>query len=142
MLTDNAEELLAHNVAAQPELLRYLGLLGVARQIGVEEAHALVTDRAARDGALAGRRPAERLALARLSAGLDDGSADSQFAHALAALEAGAESEAVWAMTRCRDACASWERPSLTRRLDEFASTHPELDLAPLHRALVEEAAS
>ncbi|HEU0128362.1 MAG TPA: hypothetical protein VFQ48_07130, partial [Pseudonocardiaceae bacterium] len=98
-------------------LLGYLGLLGVARRIGVEEAYALVTDRAARDGALAGHPPAERLAHARLSAGLDDGAADSQLAHALTTLEAGAEPEAVWAMTRCRDASASWERPSLARRL-------------------------
>ncbi|MGH3916344.1 MAG: hypothetical protein ACRDTC_23485 [Pseudonocardiaceae bacterium] len=142
LLTDNAEELLVGNVAEQPKLLGYLGLLGVARQLGVEEAHALITDRAARGGARAARPPDERLAMARLSAGLDDGSADAQFAHALAALEAGAGPEAVWAMTRCRDVCASWERPSLARRLDEFADTNPELDLAPLHRALTEEAAS
>lgn len=139
LLTADAEQLLSEFVVNQPGLLRYLGLLGVAREIGVEAAHSLVTDHAARDAAIATGPPAGLLAFARLSAGLDDESAELQFAHALAALEAGGGCEAVWALTRCRDACASWERSSFARRLHEFADTHPEFDLAPLHRALIDE---
>jgi hypothetical protein len=140
LLTDNAEQLLASNIEEQPGLLCYLGLLGLARHIGVDEAHAFITDPASVKDATAMRSPAEQLAHARLIAGLDEGSAESQFAHALAALKAGAEAEAVWAITRCRNACASWERSSFARRLEEFTNTHAEFNVAALHQALIDTA--
>jgi hypothetical protein len=55
---------------------------------------------------------------------------------ALIAAEAGAVSEAAWAMNRCRDASRAWEFPPFRRRLNEFVSTHPEHDLAALYSAI------
>lgn len=40
-------------------------------------------------------------------------------------------------MRRCRDTLASWQRPGIGRRLDEFAATHPETDVQPLREALL-----
>jgi len=39
-------------------------------------------------------------------------------------------------MQRCRDTSASWERPAFLRRLEEFATAHPDLDTTPLVAAL------
>ena len=139
LLTGQAESLLASLVPDQPHLLGYLGLLSLARAIGVEDTHHVLVDRTARDTATAAEPPAHQLPLARLAAGVDPGSAEPQFAYALAALETGAETESVWAMTRCRDACATWERPAFTSRLDDFAQAHPELDLTSVRRTLIAE---
>jgi hypothetical protein len=129
LLTGDAAELLADIVGNQPDLLRYLGLLELASLIGVEQAHSLITDPDAEPPTSADTL----LSLARLAAGLHDDSADAQFTHAVTALHAGLTDEAAWAMQRCRDASASWERPAFLRRLDDLA---PDLDVTPLITAL------
>ena len=39
-------------------------------------------------------------------------------------------------MRRCHDASASWEWAPFLRRLNAFATTHPDLDTNPLVSAL------
>lgn len=103
-----------------------------------DAAHAVGQDPAALAAMTADREPDGRLQFVRLAASLD-GSAEQQFAHALAALDADAPEEAVWAMARCRDATASWERPSFRRRLDEYSAAHPDVDVTLLGAALAGE---
>lgn len=133
LLTEEAEAALTDLVAAAPEQLRYLGLLGLARVVGVDPAHSLLTGTTDEPNP----PPEAELPLARLAAGFQDGSAEPQFAHALTALRLGFADEAVWAMTRCRDAAASWERLSFRRRLDEFAAAHPDLDVTAVREVLL-----
>jgi hypothetical protein len=126
LLTERAEARLVAALPTEPRLLPHLGVLGLARAIGIEAAYGALSD-----ATLSPKRPAERLALARITAGSDP-SAEAQFTHALAAQAAGNTAEAAWAMGRCRDACATWERASFGRRLDEAAAARPDLDWEPL----------
>jgi hypothetical protein len=139
LLTDSAMEVLATRVVEQPSLLIYQGLLGLCRALGVEQAYALLADLTGlahlADLARGAEGEAHELDLARFRAGHDE-SADAQLDHALAAAQVGAQSEAEWAITRCRDASASWERPALIRRLAEFTNAHAHLDLESLRRIL------
>ena len=137
LLTAEAEEVMGRLVAERPDRLAYLALLQISRARGVDEAHALLADPAACATALAAAAtPEQRLPLARLIAGRNATDAESHLAHALAAAEVGATDEAAWALRRCRDTGASWQRPGFARRLEEFAAAHPEVAVDPLRRAL------
>lgn len=136
LLTAASESILAGLVEQQPGLLKYLGLLGFAREVGVNEAHQAIADVSIQNGL--DMTMNARLAHSRLLAGLNEESAEHQFSYALIAFESARESEAIWAMKRCRQLSPSWERRSLQRRLDEFAS-RSGCNVAPLRIALAHE---
>jgi len=118
--------------AEDPGLLGYLGLLGAAREIGIPEAHQLVTEPDRLPAALDTPDLDLRLALARLGAGQERAGPADHLTHALAALDVDASDEAEWAAERCRSASPTWELPSLLTRLDEYARTHSDRDITPL----------
>jgi hypothetical protein len=137
LLTDDADAELTEMTAEEPGLLGYLGLLGVARAVGVTEAHQLVTEPDQLPDALDTPDPTLRLALARWGAGQEHAGPADHLTHALAALDVDATDEAEWAAERCRSASPTWELPSLLTRLDEYARTHPDRDTTPLRATLL-----
>jgi Tetratricopeptide repeat len=136
LLTDSAEQLLTQSVGDQPQLLLYLGLLALARDLSVATAHAYITDPATLNGALQAATGHRLLHLAQLNAGLHPDAAPAHLRHALAATALSAADEAAWAAHRCRDVSASWERPSLITQAKTFAAEHPDLDLTPVMDAI------
>jgi hypothetical protein len=109
------------------------GPAGLCRTVGITRAYALITNRSP---AARPELPGAALHLARLRAGLDEGSADAQLDHALAALAAGDAAEAGWAARRCRDASAPGQRRGLVERVATFGRDNPGLDTAALHRTI------
>ena len=119
-----------------PALLGHLGLLGAARELEIAEAHKLVTEPDQLE-LLNTPDPTLRPTLARLGAGQEHAGPADHLTHALAALDTDATDDAKWAAQRCRSTSPTWEIPSLLARLDDYARTHPQRDLAPLRAALL-----
>ena len=137
LLTDEAEGMLEAGTrqAGAPRLTAALGLLGLCRSDGIEQAYAL---RATDSTLPEPDEPSRALAVARMRAGMHPGDVELLADHAVAAAAHGKPEEAAGAIAACRDAADAWELDAVDRRLAAVAAARPQLagEMAALRQAL------
>lgn len=145
LVTDEAEAVLQTLVDEHPDapkILAHLGLLALCRLDGIDAAYAVLDDPEHLRMALTIPPPAMTCRAPScwpgLRAGLHSDDGDAHLGHALAALIAGAITEAERTIARCAQTSTSWERKARARYLADLVATRPDLadDLTRLHALL------